>query len=381
MRRGSFKRRLPRGRLDSKISPALLGVAMFLIVLVPALFYLFPGQLDLIKLNGPSLDPSPRLEIKSALDSLPDPLKETEARATEGSNPGQDAARNDPKLLATVRLDKELCQVHLENNGSSPLHQVRVMGQGRTLGIISLLDCDEKKILALSGSPNDIEVEALDNDGNKVFAKAKYLSDPSQTSRSVSGGDMRLSTKSANESDLTHSESEDADAMICGSSPSSLASEGERATSGSPLMISLSVNRSDGRAGEIVGFVCTAKNIGPEELSDVRIDCGGRVSSTTYLTSGRELHLVGSFPIFNDTGLLAGVVASTSKGDLITNNTSLEVRLVSSQISLAVSGPSRVHRGERVNLPIRIENNGEKDLTDVIVRDQSSRSSEMTKVS
>ncbi|MGV8174295.1 MAG: hypothetical protein ACP5OU_01185 [Methanothrix sp.] len=369
MRRGSFKRRLPRGRLDSKISPALLGVAMFLIVLVPALFYLFPGQLDLIKLNGPSLDPSSRLEIKSALDSLPAPLKETKAMATEGSNPGQDAAGNDPELLATVHIDKGLCQVHLENNGSSPLHQVRVMGQGRTLGIISLLDCDEKKILALSGSPNDIEVEALDNDGNKVSARAKYLSDSSQTFCSGSGGDTRLSTKSATKSDLLLSESEGSDAMISESAPSSLASEGETDTSGSPLMINLSVNRSDGRAGEIVGFVCTAKNIGPGELSDVRINCGGRISSTTYLTSGKELHLIGSFPIFNDTSLMAGVVASNSKGDLITNNTSLEVRLVSSQLNLVVSGPSRVHRGERVNLPIRIENSGEKDLTDVIVRD------------
>ena len=46
MRRGSFERRLPRGRLDHKISPALLGVVMFLVILVPSLFYLFPHASD-----------------------------------------------------------------------------------------------------------------------------------------------------------------------------------------------------------------------------------------------------------------------------------------------------------------------------------------------
>ena len=46
MRRGSFGRKLPRGRLDHKVSPALLGVAMFLVILVPSLFYLFPHAPD-----------------------------------------------------------------------------------------------------------------------------------------------------------------------------------------------------------------------------------------------------------------------------------------------------------------------------------------------
>lgn len=370
MRRGSFKRRLPQGRLDSKISPALLGVAMFLIVLVPSLFYLFPGHFDLITLPAPSSDLSPRLEIKSAADLIPDlSIRETKTNSTDGSGLCQDAAANNAGLLATVHLDKEFCQVHLENAGSSPLHQVHVKGAGRSLGIISLLDCNEKKILALSGSPKDIEVEALDPDGTMVSARVEYVSGVGVSTGSDSDRDTLLSTKSAPPSGQMPSTLAGTGIIPSSSDPSSSAPEGDAAPNGSPLMISISVNKSDGRAGEIVGYKCTAKNIGSGELSDVRIDCAGRVSSTSYLTSGKELYLDGSFPILKDTKLLAGVQASSSKGDLITNNTSVDLRLVSSLLNLVVSGPHRVHRGESVSLPVRIENKGEEDLTSVVVRD------------
>ena len=46
MRRGSFRRSLPRGRSGLKASPALLGVAIFLVLLVPTLFYLYPETPD-----------------------------------------------------------------------------------------------------------------------------------------------------------------------------------------------------------------------------------------------------------------------------------------------------------------------------------------------
>ena len=46
MRRGSFRRRLPRGRRGIKASPALLGIAIFLVLLVPTVFYLFPEMPD-----------------------------------------------------------------------------------------------------------------------------------------------------------------------------------------------------------------------------------------------------------------------------------------------------------------------------------------------
>ncbi|HOC66211.1 MAG TPA: hypothetical protein PKG62_02365, partial [Methanothrix soehngenii] len=45
MRRSS-KLRLPRGKRSPKASPMMMGIAIFLVILVPTIFYLFPTGED-----------------------------------------------------------------------------------------------------------------------------------------------------------------------------------------------------------------------------------------------------------------------------------------------------------------------------------------------
>ena len=190
MRRGSFGRKLPRGRLDHKVSPALLGVAMFLVILVPSLFYLFPHALDSIYQQSYSSDLLSRLELKSSTPSFsenPSLDNETdgnlaggfvaaETKNSNASEPVQNVASKGASLLATVYLLPEISQVYLENTGSTELHHVQIVGGGRSLGILSELICGEKKVLAVSGSPEELQVSALDPTEGKVLARVQYIS-------------------------------------------------------------------------------------------------------------------------------------------------------------------------------------------------------------
>ena len=99
MSRGSFRGRLPRGRLDYKVSPALLGVAMFLVILVPSLFYIFPNVLDSSQSYSPEL--LSRLELKSSpLSPSDDPNSDDNAL--------QNVATHGASLLATIQQSPEM---------------------------------------------------------------------------------------------------------------------------------------------------------------------------------------------------------------------------------------------------------------------------------
>ena len=357
MRRGSFKSKLPRGRLDHKVSPALLGVAMFLIVLVPSLFYLFPSNSDVSSPKTPSTDLLSPLELKSVPPSTHDyPVKEN---ATVDLP--QSFASSSASILATVYLDAATTKVYLENTGALELHQVQISGKGRTLGRLSGLSCGEKKVLALTGSSQDLEVTALDPDDAVVSARVEYVS-PGKSAAPAASEDVVLSTKSAPAQSTAFASAGDF---------ASTAENGAVETAASPLQIYVIVNKTDGRAGEVVSYRCTAKNIGAAELSDVLITCAGKVASTKYLPSGRELYLNGAFFLTNNTLLSVGVRAKDADGRLYTNNTSEEVWLISPSLHLEVVAQNRVHRGDRVNLQVRLENNGKVNLTDIVVRDDN----------
>ncbi len=379
MRRGSFKGRLPRGRLDRKGSTALLSVAMFLAVIAASIFYLFPGATHFSSIPAPSSDLLAPLELKSAPSHIPSQEQflpaGIERNEIHASDHLPNAASRDASITASVHLEPEMSEVHLENTGSLPLNQIQITSKGRSLGKISMLDSREKKVLAVSGSPQEITVDALDPDGLPVRANVEYKSTPEKGSHVKSKtADETLSTKSAPATEssqpsvpsLALSSSEESDFL---SSPggSSSSTAGEDMSHSSPLLLTITVNRSDGRSGETAGYRCTARNTGSEELSDVRINCAGKVASTSYLTAGKELHLDGSIAISNSTKLLAGVQASNPEGNILTNNTSAEIRLISSSLDLKLTYPSRVHRGDELNLPIRVENNGAENLTDVTV--------------
>ncbi|MCX6679289.1 MAG: hypothetical protein NTX42_02830 [Methanothrix sp.] len=332
MSRGSFRGRLPRGRLDFKVSPALLGVAMFLVILVPSLFYIFPNVLD----------------------------------SSQSYNALQNVASNGASLLATVRQSPEMSQVYLENTGSLKLHQVQIVGGGRSLGILSELVCGEKKVLAVSGYPEELRVSALDPSQGMVQARVQYISPvASKDITSPVSSEEVLSTKSAPIIAPTFSGSAGTDATA----PSSIDQPRRETPETSALLLTITANKSEGMAGEVVGYRCLAKNQGALELSDIQISCAGKMASTKYLPAGQELFLDGAMPIENNTRLSASVRALDGKGGIYTNNTSLDIWKISPFLRLMVTAPPRLHHGEKVSLQIRIENKGTENLTDILVRD------------
>jgi len=93
------------------------------------------------------------------------------------------------------------------------------------------------------------------------------------------------------------------------------------------------------------------------------------MSATKFLPPHEELDLDGVLVIENNTELLAGVDGKDANGSLYTNNTSIAIRMISPQIKLEVTDPGQVHRGDRVNFQIRVENSGNGMLNNVSVSD------------
>lgn len=100
----------------------------------------------------------------------------------------------------------------------------------------------------------------------------------------------------------------------------------------------------------------------------MRITCAGKVASTSYLTSGKELYLDGFIVLSNDTRLQAKVQASNPEGDILTSNASAEIRRICSELDLKLIYPQRAHRGDEIELAVRVENKGIENLTDILVR-------------
>ncbi|MDD4652536.1 MAG: hypothetical protein PHQ34_09930, partial [Methanothrix sp.] len=173
MSRGSFKSRLPRGRLGHKVSPALLGVAMFLVILVPSLFYVFPHSPATSPSSGTpsgseashdlySSEKSSQLSSRLELESVPLSLSANpDLENSAASSLLPDTSSGSGSLLATVQESPEISQVYLENTGQMELHEVKIADSERSLGVLSELACGEKKVLAVSGIPENLRVIAL----------------------------------------------------------------------------------------------------------------------------------------------------------------------------------------------------------------------------
>ena len=239
MRRGSLQLRLPRGRRSLKVSLPLLGVAMFLVILVPSFFYLFPQLLDSGFLQASSSDLSSRLELKSSHPSILDnsPLDGQSALSVHSSNATdvvQNAATSRASLLATVHILPDITQVYLENTGPLELHHVQITDGEKSLGILSALACGEKKVLAVSGSPRDLQVNALDPSERKISGRVQYLSPAAakEPAASLSGEEV-LSTKAAPEIPLAFSGATGAQLRLL---PSSLPAARQRAPLRLPLL-------------------------------------------------------------------------------------------------------------------------------------------------
>jgi len=120
----------------------------------------------------------------------------------------------------------------------------------------------------------------------------------------------------------------------------------------------------------VVGYRCAAENFGPDELSDVKIFCAGKMASTRFLPAGKELYLDGSLVIHDHTKILASVQGKDAEQDkLYTNNTSISIWQISPDVELNVSAPAQVHRGQTIAFQVTIENKGRSNLTDIKVWD------------
>ena len=187
----------------------------------------------------------------------------------------------------------------------------------------------------------------------------------SEASKSPTSKEEVLSTKSAPIDAQTFSGGSGSDAQT----PSTTDLLGREKSDASALQLTITANKSEGRAGEIVGYRCLAKNLGAAELSDIQISCAGKLASTKYLPAGKELFLDGAMQIENSTRLSASVRALDAGGKIYTNHTSIDIWKVSASLKLKVTAPQRVHRGERVSLQIRLENVGAGNLSNILVRD------------
>lgn len=341
MRRSS-KLRLPRGKRSPKASPMMMGIAIFLVILVPTVFYLFP--------TGEDSQSSISLSQSSS------------------SEPVLRIASSDVSLLAVVNSSPNLSQVHLENNGITKLHRIKVTDRDRSLGTLSELDPGEKKVLSISGRAEKLSVFALDPTGLEIQGRVKYNSTKQEKNASE---DVGLETIF---DPLLFSMSIPAGGAIPAEAEVPIAEEPvipaiPQNSSSSSLALNISVNRSACLAGEAISYRCLATNIGQDELSDVRITCAGKLASTGFITPHKELELDGILLVENNTRLLAEASAKDGKGNIYTNNTSIDIRMISPQINLLLEAPELVHRGENASILIRIENSGEENLTDLKVDD------------
>ncbi|MGB4652442.1 hypothetical protein [Methanothrix sp.] len=338
-----------------------MGTAIFLLILVPAVFYLFTGEDS--QSSPSSSDQNSGIGPSSAQSRPPEPVLRV--------------ASSDVSLLAVVNSSPDLSLVYLENNGITKLHRIKVKGRDRSLGTLSELDPGEKKVLSISGRAERVGVFALDPTGLEIQGRVLYNStgegqnEPEDALNKEPIEEMALLPMSIPAGGAIPAE---APAPAPPAVEAPVAEEpirppGQNSSSAS-LSLNLSVNRSAGLAGEAVSFQCLARNTGKDELSDVLITCGGKIASTRFLTPDKELQLDGVLLIENNTRLLAEARAKDGRGNIHANNSSLDIRMISPKIDLLLRAPELVHRGENASILIQISNSGEDSLTDLKVDDR-----------
>ncbi|MDD3550999.1 MAG: hypothetical protein PHH39_02415, partial [Methanothrix soehngenii] len=276
-------------------------------------------------------------------------------------------ASSDVSLLAVVNSSPNLSQVHLENNGITKLHRIKVTDRDRSLGTLSELDPGEKKVLSISGRAEKLSVFALDPTGLEIQGRVKYNSTKQEKNASEDVGLETIFDPLLFSMSIPAGGAIPAEAEVPIAEPVIPAIP--QNSSSTSLALNISVNRSACLAGEAISYRCLATNIGQDELSDVRITCAGKLASTGFLTPHKELELDGILLVENNTRLLAEASAKDGKGNIYTNNTSIDIRMISPQINLLLEAPELVHRGENASILIRIENSGEDNLTDLKVDD------------
>jgi uncharacterized repeat protein (TIGR01451 family) len=326
-----------------------------------------------------------------------------------------------PALSASINTSsisgRKITYAELENTGQDMLSQIKINAtDGKLIGVLSQLSPGEKKTLALSAVVEKANVTAIDSSGNLVKAKVHFSKpslslaaqgfglflgggssssensnpEPAVTSEPVH--DEFKIKKDANSSQNNNSQNNNSlssqtkvlrtnSSQINGSqtnitaAPLKTAGNSRINNTLEPLLepgfnLTIRTNQSEGHSGDVISFECTALNSGKEDLSNPELECGGRRTSTTYLTPGKGIKIDGSFKLHDNTILNATVKGNDTEGNVWRANATAQVWLISSDLVLkATALPDTVHKGDEISLSVAVENAGKNSLSNITVSD------------
>lgn len=316
------------------------------------------------------------------------------------------------------------------NTGQDTLRQVKVADEGgKLIGVLSQLAPGERKTLAINGIAEKVNVTAVDSSGCLVVATI-YYAKPARSSNAsgfglVSGGGSSISENHNPESivtqgqvtDVSSSEIDAASNQINRSQRNASQIDGQKMNA-SKTNISLTnstkisltrmdknisdndsynncnkynnivysniqephsepkfnltirTNQTEGRMGDSISYECTALNSGKEDLSNLEMVCGDKRTSTTYLTPGKRIHIVGSFTLKDNVLLNATVKGNDTQGNVWRAFATTRVWMLSPDLRVrARILPESVHRGDLISLSVEVENAGKSRLSNITVSD------------
>lgn len=418
------RRRLLWGR-RSLMKSLALSIAMLLVVTLAAGIYfftpLFSGSQN--HSHESSIDLSRSVQDEIAQNHLASIHKSSNQTGTYRDI--LKIASFQPALSASINTSslsgRTVTYADLENTGQDMLSQIKINStDGKIIGVLSQLFPGEKKTLTLSAAVEKANVTAIDSSGNLVKAKV-HLSKPSLsladqglglflgggsssensnpepavTSESVPDENKIKNNANSSQNNNTgnnnpqnnNSQSSQAKGLrtnsprINGSQKiieaAPLKKTGNSSTNNTqkPLLeprfnLTIRANQSEGHSGDVIMFECSALNSGKDDLSNLELECGGKRTSTTYLTPGKGIKIDGSFKLHDNTILNATVKGNDTEGNVWRANATAQVWLISPDLVLKANVlPDTVHRGDEISLSVGVENAGNNSLSNIIVSD------------
>ncbi|MGA9098778.1 MAG: hypothetical protein WB392_07600, partial [Methanotrichaceae archaeon] len=240
----------------------------------------------------------------------------------------------------------------------------------------SQLAPDEKTILATNGDLNDVVVTAIDPSDREVSGDVRYVKESDVNQSDINQSDYVKQPEPHTEPSFSEGPSPSG-----GSSEAHLSiqtvEEPPKPADSNPINqdtlsrfnISIITNKSSGYQGDVLEYDCRAVNVCNDTLSDVRLYCAGKMTSTTYLIPGKEISLKGTLVINDNMNIKAGVQGQDVSGKLWTSNASTKVWMIYPELKLNITSPNKVHRGQSVSLAVDMANIGKNRLTNLLITD------------
>ncbi|NYT02854.1 MAG: hypothetical protein GKC10_08895, partial [Methanosarcinales archaeon] len=336
-----------------------------------------------------------------------------------------------PALSAKVsHLRGPRTRYNLTNDGDDTLQRLKVVDdRGRVLGILSTLSPGQTESLILNGSASKVTVSAMDSSGQPVAGDVS-LARPqlafgggSQSSSQPGALDEQLEGQKGvgqeGVEQLEQTEEEAAqdgklvmmEAVASGSggsdgpeevtakdspasssmgeihgriqSPAQIPPAGqdiplaatsadrEPAAQQSGFNLTIEADRTEVAPGDRVQFRAVAENSLDQVLSNVELTCGGKTTTTSFLSPGKGAKLEGELVANDSLDLTATASATDVKGNLRSSTTTLRIWKVSPQLSLeARASPQKAHFGQPVQITAILHNAGDRPVADILVQDR-----------